>query len=40
VNKFNVTYQLFASTPKYHVADKHDTTPSHFILTMGKPALL
>jgi len=22
-----------ASTPKYHAADKHDTTPSHFIMS-------
>jgi len=22
---------------KYHVADKHDTQPSHFILTPDKP---
>jgi len=28
------------STPKYHVADKHDTIPSHFKLTLGQPALL
>jgi len=29
-----------ASTPKYHAADKHDTPPSHFKLTLGQPALL
>jgi len=30
-----------ASTPKYHAADKHDTPPSHFKLTvtLGQPAL-
>jgi len=26
-----------ASTPKYHIADKHDTLPSHFKLTQGQP---
>jgi len=26
-------------TPKYHAADKHDTPPSHFKLTLGQPAL-
>jgi len=30
---------LCASTPKYHAADKHDTPPSHFKLTLGQPAL-
>jgi len=25
---------LCASTPKYHAADKHDTPPSHFKLTL------
>jgi len=29
-----------ASTPKYHAEDKHDTPPSHFKLTLGKPPLL
>jgi len=28
-----------ASTPKYHAADKHDTPPSHFKLTLVQPAL-
>jgi len=28
-----------ASTPKYHVAEKHDTPPSNFKLTLGQPAL-
>jgi len=28
-----------ASTPMYHTADKHDTPPSHFILTPGQPDL-
>jgi len=28
------------STPKYHAADKHDTPPSHFIVTLDKPARL
>jgi len=28
------------STPKYHAADKHDTPPSQFKLTLGQPALL
>jgi len=30
---------LVASTPKYHTADKHDTPPSHFKLTLGQIAL-
>jgi len=30
----------WTSTPKYHDADKHDTPPSHFKLTLGQPALL
>jgi len=25
---------------KYHAANKHDTPPSHFKLTLGQPALL
>jgi len=29
-----------ASTPKYHVTDKHDTPPSYFKLTLGQPDLL
>jgi len=29
-----------ASTPKYHAADKQDTPPSHFKLTLGQPAAL
>jgi len=24
-----------AGTPKYHAADKHDTPPSHLILTLS-----
>jgi len=28
---------LSASTPKYHAADKHDTPPSHFKLTLAPP---
>jgi len=28
---------LNASTLKYHAADKHDTPPSHFKLTLGQP---
>jgi len=27
-------------TPKYHAADKNDTPPSHFKLTLGQSALL
>jgi len=27
------------STLRYHAADKHDTPPSHFKLTLGQPAL-
>jgi len=30
---------LCVSTPKYHAADKHDTLPSQFKLTLGQPAL-
>jgi len=29
----------WSSTPKYHVADKHDNPPSHFKLTLGQPVL-
>jgi len=29
-----------SSTLKHHAADNHDTIPSHFKLTLGKPALL
>jgi len=28
-------FNLCSSTPKYHAADKHDTPPSHFKLTLG-----
>jgi len=30
---------LIASTPKYHVADKHDSLPSHFKRTLGQLAV-
>jgi len=33
------SHDLSASTPKYHAADKQDTPLSHFILTLGQPAL-
>jgi len=29
-----------ASIPKYYVADKHNTPPSDYKLTLGQPALL
>jgi len=34
------SWVVYASTPKYHAADKHDTPSSHFKLTLGQPALL
>jgi len=38
-NWFRLSQVLDASTVKYHAADKHDTPPSHFKLTLGQPAL-
>jgi len=31
---------LMCQHTKVHAADKHDTPPSHFKLTLGQPALL
>jgi len=31
---------LMCAKYMYHAADEHDTTPSHFKLTLGQPALL
>jgi len=31
---------LIASTPKCHAADKHDTPPRHFKLTLGQEVLI
>jgi len=35
-SRFNPGFKVL----KYHVADKHDTPPSHFKLTLGQLALL